>query len=154
MLHAALLFDHQVPSMWCFACRCVPRVLSKESLLILLQGGLLVSRTFLTDRISRIEARAGRHLIAQVKLFTCMLSLPVTNATVPVLYLLHMICADENILLLAELPWVCQGLGCVPWGVCTCSCGQLRPEVCTSHDSCLGLESIAHLIFKVHHGLV
>ena len=47
-------------------CRCVPKLLSREALLILIQGGLLVSRTFLTDRISRIEARAGRHLIAQV----------------------------------------------------------------------------------------
>ena len=46
--------------------RCVPRLLSREALLVLVQGGLLVSRTFLTDRISRIEARAGRHLIAQV----------------------------------------------------------------------------------------
>jgi hypothetical protein len=49
------------------ACRCVPQLLSKEALLILIQGALLVSRTFLTDRISRIEARAGRHLIAQVR---------------------------------------------------------------------------------------
>ena len=42
-----------------YACRCVPKLLSREALLILIQGGLLVSRTFLTDRISRIEARAG-----------------------------------------------------------------------------------------------
>ena len=48
-------------------CRCVPRLLSKEALLILIQGAFLVSRTFLTDRISRIEARAGRHLISQVR---------------------------------------------------------------------------------------
>ena len=34
--------------------------------LIVAQGGLLVSRTWLTDYISRIEARAGRHLISQV----------------------------------------------------------------------------------------
>ena len=47
-------------------CRCVPKLLSKEALLILIQGAFLVSRTFLTDRISRIEARAGRHLISQV----------------------------------------------------------------------------------------
>ena len=50
-------------------CRCVPKLLSKEALLILIQGAFLVSRTFLTDRISRIEARAGRHLISQVSLF-------------------------------------------------------------------------------------
>lgn len=31
-----------------------------------LQSALLVWRTYLTDYISRIEARAGRHLIAQV----------------------------------------------------------------------------------------
>lgn len=49
-------------------CRCVPKLLSKEALLILIQGAFLVSRTFLTDRISRIEARAGRHLISQVSL--------------------------------------------------------------------------------------
>ena len=47
-------------------CICVPKLLSKEALLILIQGAFLVSRTFLTDRISRIEARAGRHLISQV----------------------------------------------------------------------------------------
>ena len=44
----------------------MPKLLSKEALLILIQGAFLVSRTFLTDRISRIEARAGRHLISQV----------------------------------------------------------------------------------------
>lgn len=44
---------------------CVPRLASKESSLIALQGLLLLSRTWLTDYISRIEARAGRHLIAQ-----------------------------------------------------------------------------------------
>ena len=48
-------------------CRCVPKLLSKEALLILIQGAFLVSRTLLTDRISRIEARAGRHLISQVQ---------------------------------------------------------------------------------------
>ncbi|KAK9815509.1 hypothetical protein WJX72_004862 [[Myrmecia] bisecta] len=44
---------------------CVPRLLSKEAGLIAFQGGLLLSRTWLTDYISRIEARAGRHLISQ-----------------------------------------------------------------------------------------
>ena len=55
---------YDLPVSWC---RCVPRLLSKEALLILIQGAFLVSRTFLTDRISRIEARAGRHLISQVR---------------------------------------------------------------------------------------
>ena len=44
---------------------CVPSPTSPEAGLIALQGALLVSRTLLTDYISRIEARAGRHLIAQ-----------------------------------------------------------------------------------------
>jgi len=44
---------------------CVPSVLSPEAALIAVQGALLVSRTLLTDHISRIEARAGRHLLAQ-----------------------------------------------------------------------------------------
>lgn len=35
--------------------------------LIVAQGCLLVSRTWLTDYISRIEARAGRHLISLVR---------------------------------------------------------------------------------------
>ena len=35
--------------------------------LIVAQGCLLVSRTWLTDYISRIEALAGRHLISQVR---------------------------------------------------------------------------------------
>ena len=48
------------------ACSCVPGLLSREAGLIAIQGVLLVSRTWLTDHISKIEARAGRHLIAQV----------------------------------------------------------------------------------------
>ncbi|KAI8470101.1 MAG: ABC transporter transmembrane region 2-domain-containing protein [Monoraphidium minutum] len=39
---------------------CVPSPLSKEALLVLLQGGLLVSRTLLTDYISRIEGFCGQ----------------------------------------------------------------------------------------------
>eukprot|EP00884_Botryococcus_braunii_P014828 jgi/Botrbrau1/23346/Bobra.0051s0006.2 len=44
---------------------CVPKAISVEAGLIYLQGCLLVSRTYLTDYISRIEATAGQHLIAQ-----------------------------------------------------------------------------------------
>ncbi|KAL0051485.1 hypothetical protein WJX82_008361 [Trebouxia sp. C0006] len=44
---------------------CVPGILSAESGLIGIQACLLLSRTWLTDYISRIEARAGRYLIAQ-----------------------------------------------------------------------------------------
>lgn len=46
--------------------RCVPGVFSPEAGLIAVQGALLVSRTLLTDYISRIEAKAGRQLIQQV----------------------------------------------------------------------------------------
>lgn len=49
-------------------CSCVPGIATKEAGLILAQGLLLLSRTWLTDYISRIEARAGRHLISQVRL--------------------------------------------------------------------------------------
>jgi hypothetical protein len=48
----------------------VPSAWSREAGLIALQSALLVSRTWLTDYISRIEARAGRNLIGQV---TCLL---------------------------------------------------------------------------------
>ncbi|KAK9828245.1 hypothetical protein WJX74_005419 [Apatococcus lobatus] len=44
---------------------CVPSLFSAEAGLILVQGGLLVTRTLITDAISRIEARAARYLIAQ-----------------------------------------------------------------------------------------
>lgn len=44
---------------------CVPSAFSQESGLIAIQACLLLSRTWLTDYISRIEARAGRYLIAQ-----------------------------------------------------------------------------------------
>ena len=47
--------------------RCVPGLWTPEAALIGVQGCLLVCRTWLTDYISRIEARAGRHLIAQVR---------------------------------------------------------------------------------------
>ena len=43
----------------------MPSLLSPEAGLVGLQACLLVSRTYLTDHISRIEARAGRHLLAQ-----------------------------------------------------------------------------------------
>jgi len=42
------------------------RAVDARAALIGVQGCLLVCRTWLTDYISRIEARAGRHLIAQV----------------------------------------------------------------------------------------
>ena len=51
-------------------CSCVPGMWTPEAGLIAVQGCLLVWRTWLTDYISRIEARAGRHLIAQVALPT------------------------------------------------------------------------------------
>eukprot|EP00878_Enallax_costatus_P009700 GHUV01010132.1.p1 GENE.GHUV01010132.1~~GHUV01010132.1.p1 ORF type:complete len:280 (+),score=62.89 GHUV01010132.1:325-1164(+) len=41
---------------------CVPGVFSKEFLLVLIQGGLLVSRTLLTDYISRVEGYCGKSL--------------------------------------------------------------------------------------------
>mmetsp|Transcript_1337 Transcript_1337/g.3997 ORF Transcript_1337/g.3997 Transcript_1337/m.3997 type:complete len:758 (-) Transcript_1337:479-2752(-) len=44
---------------------CVPSLWSREAVLIAVQSSLLMSRTWLTDYISRIEARAGRHLIGQ-----------------------------------------------------------------------------------------
>ena len=50
--------------------RCVPGLWTPEAALIGVQGCLLVWRTWLTDYISRIEARAGRHLIAQVDFAT------------------------------------------------------------------------------------
>lgn len=43
--------------------RCVPSIWSKEALLILIQGGLLVSRTLLTDWIARIEGTSGSSII-------------------------------------------------------------------------------------------
>ena len=46
---------------------------SAEAGLILVQGGLLVTRTLITDAISRIEARAARYLIAQVSVHLCIL---------------------------------------------------------------------------------
>ncbi len=60
MIHGAL---HNAPPL---SLRCVPSVFSPEAGLIAAQGALLVSRTLLTDYISRIEARAGRQLIQQV----------------------------------------------------------------------------------------
>mmetsp|Transcript_5153 Transcript_5153/g.11220 ORF Transcript_5153/g.11220 Transcript_5153/m.11220 type:complete len:766 (-) Transcript_5153:214-2511(-) len=44
---------------------CVPSPFSKEALLILIQGGLLVSRTLLTDWIARIEGWSGSTLTSQ-----------------------------------------------------------------------------------------
>jgi hypothetical protein len=40
---------------------------SWPALLVLLQGGLLVSRTLLTDAISRVEGRAGRAITSLVR---------------------------------------------------------------------------------------
>ena len=54
-----------------YLCRCVPSLFSIEMGVIFAQGCLLVSRTFISDAISKIEARAGRYLIAQVGYFKC-----------------------------------------------------------------------------------
>lgn len=45
---------------------CVPSALSREGLLVLVQGALLVSRTLLTDYISRIEGRCGSAITSLV----------------------------------------------------------------------------------------
>lgn len=55
-------------------CRCVPGVFTKEFLLVLIQGGLLVSRTLLTDYISRVEGYCGKSLTSLVS--SCGLHLP------------------------------------------------------------------------------
>lgn len=44
----------------------MPSLASREALLVLLQGGLLVSRTLLTDHISRIEGVCGRAITSLV----------------------------------------------------------------------------------------
>lgn len=44
---------------------CVPSPISKEALLIFIQGILLVSRTLLTDSISSLEGYCGRSLVSQ-----------------------------------------------------------------------------------------
>jgi hypothetical protein len=44
----------------------VPGPLSKEALLVLVQGCLLVSRTLLTDYISRVEGYAGKAITSLV----------------------------------------------------------------------------------------
>eukprot|EP00775_Hariotina_reticulata_P002919 gene2919-3206_t len=41
---------------------CVPGLFTKEALLVLIQGGLLVCRTLLTDYISRVEGNCGKYL--------------------------------------------------------------------------------------------
>lgn len=46
---------------------CVPSWYSKEAALIGIQGCLLVSRTLLTDYISRVEGHCGRSLISLVR---------------------------------------------------------------------------------------
>jgi hypothetical protein len=42
----------------------VPSPFSREALLVLLQGGLLVSRTLLTEHIARVEGFCGRSIIS------------------------------------------------------------------------------------------
>ena len=46
--------------------RCVPSPWSWEALCILLQGGLLVSRTMLTEVVSSLEGTVGRHIMNAV----------------------------------------------------------------------------------------
>ncbi len=45
---------------------CVPSLLSWEFLLVVAQGGLLVSRSLLTDYVARIEGYAGRAITSLV----------------------------------------------------------------------------------------
>ncbi|MEW5301617.1 MAG: hypothetical protein WDW36_004466 [Sanguina aurantia] len=44
---------------------CVPSVFSREAMLIMIQGVLLVSRTLLTDWIARVEGYSGSTLVSQ-----------------------------------------------------------------------------------------
>lgn len=46
--------------LWTILSICVPGPFSQEALLVLIQGCLLVSRTLLTDYISRVEGHAGK----------------------------------------------------------------------------------------------
>jgi hypothetical protein len=47
-------------------CSCIPGPLSQEAVLVLIQGCLLVSRTLLTDYISRVEGHAGKAITSLV----------------------------------------------------------------------------------------
>ena len=126
-------------------CRCVPKLLSKEALLILIQGAFLVSRTFLTDRISRIEARAGRHLISQVLLlalafYNLMIPMTMHAFTITLSVWVHFIAmyirsyslcgwADNVCMRTAELPWIHQRPDGVLGPVRPSSHCQFWPEV-------------------------
>lgn len=48
--------------LWTILSICIPGPMSQEALLVLIQGCLLVSRTLLTDYISRVEGFAGKAL--------------------------------------------------------------------------------------------
>jgi len=63
----------------CRGARCVPGWCTKEALLVLIQGGLLVSRTLLTDYISRVEGNCGKYLTSLVSESICMLALLATT---------------------------------------------------------------------------
>ena len=52
---------------------CVPGPLSREAGLVLLQGCLLVSRTLLTDYISRVEGYCGKSITSLVRCVMCLL---------------------------------------------------------------------------------
>lgn len=47
---------------------CIPGLFTREALIVLLQGGLLLCRTLLTDYISRMEAYCGRAITSLVRL--------------------------------------------------------------------------------------
>lgn len=51
--------------LWVILSICVPSVFSKEAVLILLQTGLLVSRTLLTEQIAFNEGQSGSALVSQ-----------------------------------------------------------------------------------------
>lgn len=52
-------------------CSCVPGLFTREAFLVLVQGGLLVSRTLLTDYISRVEGYCGKALTSLVGSCSC-----------------------------------------------------------------------------------
>jgi hypothetical protein len=71
--HSWLARSYFSPVLLCVAftslpCSCVPGLFTREAFLVLVQGGLLVSRTLLTDYISRVEGYCGRALTSLVRM--------------------------------------------------------------------------------------
>ncbi|KAF5842745.1 ABC transporter transmembrane region 2-domain-containing protein [Dunaliella salina] len=126
---------------------CMPSPLSKEALLVVVQGLLLVSRTLLTDLISRVEGWSGSSLIAlqfesfgQSLMSFALMGIPaaVVNASLKFMQkqieMAFQSRLTTHLLALHDGSGAAHGFDCLAHWIALCCAGMMNPDQRITED--------------------